>query len=346
MAFIGMNVARDGSVDPRQLRELGASWIRIVAHPDHDLADYLRACQQEALRVLLVLANESFDGVEDAWGRWRKYAPLISALQIGNEPDLDSPSSWTMEPGVFENYGWVARSNFPQVPIVAGGLASGQPDWLDGVNLGWADAIAVHPYLKDAPNERDLEDLEDVPVLLDRYRQYGKPILVTEWGWWGDDEQRGAEEIGDMVRWAAHTPIIEGFFYFCWSDAMVPPFGLFGSRGRRKPAADAFEQAARLAVTSTWPQVLPPRPEPAPSRPDIPDADPMTTAWRLAWQAIVPLPYDDTIAGWGIPTYWRDHYAALGSPLGPEIALGGGTTVQTFASGVLKWTGTQVERIA
>jgi hypothetical protein len=342
-AFIGMNVDREGSIDPSQVRGRGATWNRLVGIPDFDLSDYIRAGQDVGLKTLLTLASESFAGGVDLELYAERYGHLIDAVQIGNEPDLTSDSSWTMDQDTFVQWGRLARSAFPQTPLVAGGLASGQPSWLDGVDLEWADAIACHPYLKDAPNPDDLEDLEDVPILIERYRAFGKPVLVTEWGWWGEDEARGAEEIGEMINWAAHTDLIKGFFYFCWSDAMVPPFGLFGPRGRRKPAVTAFERYAPLAINPTWPPAIHPDPEPEPDPMD----DPITDAWRQLWQAINPaLPYNDTIAGFGLPTYWREHLRELGSPLGPEKPLGDGATVQTFALGILKWTGTEVERVA
>jgi hypothetical protein len=42
-------------------------------------------------------------------------------------------------------------------------------------------------------------------------------------------------------------------------------------------------------------------------------------------------------ASFGIPTYWREH-PELGSPLGPELDLGSGVTVQAFTGGVVKFT--------
>ena len=73
---------------------------------------------------------------------------------------------------------------------------------------------------------------------------------------------------------------------------------------------------------------------------------PLTQAYRQLWQAVVPLPYDETIETFGIPTYWREHLAELGSPLGPEIDEGDGKTIQSFVLGIVRWTGDGVERVA
>lgn len=266
MASIGLNIARDGSHDPSLVRSLGATWVRIVAMSDHDLSDYFRRCRDAGLKILLVLARES--GGNYALYRDR-YGSLVDAWQIGNEADLVSPSSWTMQPSELAALGRSVRALIPNAVLVCSGLASGHPSWLDGMDLGWADAIAFHPYLKDAPNPDDLEDLPDVPDLLAGYQRFGKPLLVTEWGWWGSDERRGEEEVRDMIAWAGRTDLLEVFFYFCISDSMVPPFGLLGSRGREKPAAKAFREQTALAVHSLWPEVTA-EPEPVEQPAELP----------------------------------------------------------------------------
>lgn len=246
-----MNVGRAGEHAPESVRTLGVTWIRIVALPALDLSDYFRRCRQSGLKVLLVLARESG---QDWQAYVDRYAHVVDAVQVGNEPDLASPSSWSMTQADFVQLGQLARELFgPAMPLVTAGLASGHPEWLQGVDLAWADAVAVHPYLKDAPNPSDLEDLPDVNVLLDQYKAFGKPLIVSEWGWWGTDEKRGREEVSDMAMWAAHTGQIAAYFHFCYTDAMVPPFGLYRADGTPKPALDAFKQAAPLAVNYPWP---------------------------------------------------------------------------------------------
>lgn len=259
MAAIGLNVSRDGRHAPALIRSLGATWARIVATPEHDLTDWLRGCRDHGVRVLLVLARESGTDYGSYAGR---YAGLVAAVQVGNEPDLESPSSWTMSPREFADLGHLVRRFFPTTPLVCGGLASGQPGWLDGMDLSWCDSIAVHPYAKDSENPYDLEDQPDAQPLIREYRRYGKPIVVTEWGWPGTDEGRGREEVADMVGWAARTTEIGAYFHFCADDAMVPPFGLLRADSSDKPAAVAFREQAATAVDTGWPAA------PAPAGPD------------------------------------------------------------------------------
>jgi predicted chitinase len=269
VASIGMNVARDGSSSPDLVRSLGATWIRIVAMPDVDLTGYFGHCRALGLQIMLVLARESGG---DYAAYQRRYGSLIDCLQVGNEPDQDGESSWTMSPVELASLGRSARQVFGQdMPIVTAGMASGHPEWLAGMDLSWADAVAFHPYLKDGPNPNDVEDLPDVTELVTGYQALGKPLIISEWGWWSDDEARGAEEVRDMTRWAAKTADVEVYFHFCLDDGMVPPFGLYRADGSAKPAADYFMGAAAGAIHSLWPMpvVVPAPPEvPVPTTPD------------------------------------------------------------------------------
>lgn len=279
MASIGLNVDRSGRHDPSLVRGLGATWIRIVAMQEYDLRAYFRRCKDAGLKILLVLARESGGDYATLAAR---YASLVDAWQVGNEADLESESSWTMAPVELAALGRAVRKILPRPHVlVTSGMASGHPEWLDGMDLSWADACAAHPYAKDAPNPGDLEDLPDADALVRAYgEQTGLPVLVTEWGWWSDQEPRASEEVRDMTRWAAQTADCEVFFYFCVDDAMVPPFGLLRANGSEKPKARAFKEQAPLAVHSLWPSV-PSEPEPEPG----PEPEPVKpNPWRW-WDA-------------------------------------------------------------
>lgn len=270
-AAIGLNVRRDGSDSLDIVQSMHATWIRIVATPDNDLTDYLTRCKAAGIRVLLVLARESFTDLNILASYRDRYGSLVTAIQVGNEADIESPSSWTMTPGALAALGKSVRAMFPTTPLVCAGMVSGQPDWLRDADLSWCDAVAVHPYLRDAPNPSDLEDLPDIDVLVRAYQQYGKPVLVTEWGWWGNDETRAVEEVGDAIKWAAATKDCAVFFYFALGDD-VQPFGLYGQDGRPKARAASFLNQAAKAVEVPWlPSAAPPVP-------------PMTGAWRY-WTA-------------------------------------------------------------
>src|SRR3954462_1123031 len=111
MAEIGMNVGPDGIVDPKDLEESGARWIRIVATEDKDLGDYMKACQDKHVRVLLAIARESLptlrddqsnlgEAARDAAHLYReRYGGRFDALQVCNEPDGNPPASWVLTSG-------------------------------------------------------------------------------------------------------------------------------------------------------------------------------------------------------------------------------------------------------
>lgn len=351
MSSIGLNVRRDGSDRAETIAGLNATWARIVLTRHIDLTATLMAYRAHGIQALGVVANESledFSSPADALAHYaRAYTGLLAALQVGNEPDHVSDSSFTMSQADLVALGKLARAAFPSTPIVCAGLASGHPEWLDGVDLSWCSAIAVHPYAKDAENPTDVEDQPDVQPLIREYARFGKPILITEWGWPSDELPRAAAEIHDMVSWAAKTVEIGAFFYFALGDD-VPPFGLLDAAGNEKEAkCRAFRGAARHPASVSV-QVPAPPPVQAPAA-AVPTEDAaLHEAWRALWQAVVPsLPYDETIATWSIPTYWREHFAELGSPIRFEIDAGGGVTYQPFATGILKYNPERgVERIA
>jgi hypothetical protein len=383
MSAIGMNVSADGRHSAASLRALHVTWARIVARRHLDISGLLASYQAAGISVLLVLDRMSVEdygpvgrsdlalsttlACADYLGRYGRY---VTAWQLGNESDHVSDSSWTMRLDDFVLMGSAARATLPGRLLVAGGLTSGRPSYLDGADLAWCDAIAIHPYLRDAPDPNDLEDIPDVDVLVGEYQQFGKQVWITEWGWWGDERARGSEEVRGMLGWAASTREVGVFFYFCMDDAMVPPFGLYDDQGRAKLAVSQFRSQAVGAISVPLPRPgevpappPPPPPPPAPPRPPAPppppppppgpvppvgELAPVTAAFAQLWQAVNPsLPYNEAIAGFALPRYWREHLAEMGSPLGPEIDEPGGTKVQAFTRGVWRWSGDDdIEQVA
>lgn len=223
MASIGVNIARDGSTSFDAIGGFNVSWVRIVAMPGIDLSDYFRALRAAGIKILLVLARESGG---DYAGYQRRYGALVDAVEVGNEPDLASPSSWSMTQAELVSLGHAVRTSFPRpFPLVVGGLASGHPEWLDGVDLSWADAIGIHPYGK-TPSETWPHPGWGTGVmgpLLDGYVPFGKPLLVTELGLSTSEvsEPFQAEYLTRCGDYLNHREDIEVWVWFCISDTMV-----------------------------------------------------------------------------------------------------------------------------
>jgi hypothetical protein len=239
LTVVGLNVKHTGEHPPEWVRAFGATAIRIVLTPDIDLTGYFETCRAHGVSVLPLLARESNPTDRQLAEYAERYERFFSRIQVGNEPDHESPSSWTMHPATLAELGRRARDAFPTCAIVCAGMVSGDPRYLDRVDLDPFDAIAVHPYAKDMTRHNDLPDID---VLVREYVRFGLPIVISEWGWWGA-ESEGAERVGDVVAWADATDEVESYYHFCLADTMVWPFGLLREDNTWKPAAYAFRDA-------------------------------------------------------------------------------------------------------
>lgn len=281
---IGMNVTRDGSDDLAAIRSAGFDTIRIpvtiadLGPPQVrvDLRAYLGQARVLGLKVLLVLDRDAY-----YWPDWRRetsryvafwadfYAGLFDGIQAGNEPDHISPSSWDLAPTDFSALLAATRAALgPGVYLVAGGLASGQPDYLDQVDLSVCDAYAAHPYTKSGPSIDALYHQYEVKSTL--------PLLTTEWGCpsaWGPDVQ--ADQTGETIAWAGRhgTPL----WVYNWKDG-GETFGLLDGQGRPKRALAAATAAiaALPVIGDVPPSPVPPGVTPAAAGTEAPAVDP----WR------------------------------------------------------------------
>lgn len=161
---IGLNLPADGSIPAERLAQAlpEGAWVRIVLTPEHDLRSYFRELLDQGLWILAVIARESLNG--DLWSPDEaaahyvgQYGGLVDAIQVGNEWDHESPSSWTMTHGdlnkLVEAFHKARAATFGAWKLILGGAASGNPEMLRGVRLWMLDGIAIHPYgQRPAPN--------------------------------------------------------------------------------------------------------------------------------------------------------------------------------------------------
>ena len=108
------------------------------------------------------------------------------------------------------------------------------------------DAIGVHPYQQRAPDNwpNPTWGAGNMSDLFDRYLTFGLPLWVTEIG--TIDSAHAADYLQNVYqlardRYAGRVPLV---FWFCWSDGMVPPFGLVDSNGAPKPEYFRFQELA------------------------------------------------------------------------------------------------------
>jgi subtilase family serine protease len=237
----------------------------------------LQAYSEVGITSMVILSYETYPGSPGAggsaqqWGRYlerylQRVAQLAQALvpfkpelQIWNEPDL--PPLPGYEPSVPQVvYAQMLRQSYnriktvsPELRVIGGGLASGLPSWLEMVmqNLGDgpfpADAVAVHPY-----EQRPEPDWPGpgwgygyLGDLISAYDQVAPvPLVITEAG----DSRLTPEGQAQYLRrfynavTSQFSNEVESVYWFCYSDAMVPPFGLLNQAGQRKPAWFAFQE--------------------------------------------------------------------------------------------------------
>ena len=171
MSALWINVDPGGNAVPASLAFLGAKGVRVVAHPDHNIAGWLSAVRAFGIRVLMVIANESSEGAgltwEGALSLWQaQYGPWVNAWQVMNEPDAgwnpdtrlsaqeradsgDYPSSWCLDPDGVSRRLKQARSVLGDDAYIVGpGLSSGHAEFADLVDWSPVNALAIHPYAK------------------------------------------------------------------------------------------------------------------------------------------------------------------------------------------------------
>lgn len=241
----------------RNLKAAGFTMVRFpLVYTRVALAmEFCLAVKHESLEPLPVFARESTPAgntsVENIrW--WYDHLPT-SHWQIGNEADHLSGSSWTLPEDRFSTLLRNAREALPNAYLIAGGMVSGNPAYLDGVDLSPVDAISVHPYGQRVNHFPQAGwGFGEFSDLVKRYKRFGKPIWITECGGpiqdFRSQEERATYygklvEVADWVGCAAVLP-------FKYEDAGVPGFGIEGT-----PALAAVsEQIQRLGTISPPPK--------------------------------------------------------------------------------------------
>jgi hypothetical protein len=271
-----------GRPSAAQLKAAGARWIRIewkhyaggYGFYDSVIADYRAA----GLKILLIVdyasstaGKPASNASDSTWNSYRSafnatlsdiashYRDGVDAWQVWNEPDLFAPGSG-YDPGVpAHQYGYMLRDaqsiirTYSSRAIVTGGLASGDANYLGTVRTYAGgtlpvDYVAVHPYGQRAPDNWPYSTwgFGNMSDLFDRYLAYGKPLWVSEIGVDTTDALFQADYLQNVYQlasgeYAGRVPVV---MWFCWSDAMVPNFGLLYSNGAAKSSYYRFQSLA------------------------------------------------------------------------------------------------------
>jgi len=238
---------------------------------------------EAGIRSLIILTYDTYpdrpasDAPDSDWDRYiedfarraGQIASLLSpwqpAFQAWNEPDHPGQLGYhpTLRPEV---YGRMLSQTCnaikavdPSFLVVTAGLASGNPAWLTRVieSLGGdlpADIVAFHPYGQRPDPDWPHPDwfFGYVGDLLNGYYEAGKrrPIWITEMGSQEKDLGNSRHQVAEFIRryytamTTRYSDKVQQLFWFCYSDGMVPTFGLIDEDGNPKPAFDAFREVA------------------------------------------------------------------------------------------------------
>ncbi len=282
-----------------ELQELGVGWVRFVFKVGQDTPEalaaafhaydgYIAALHTGGIQILLILNNETLPNwpqgkpdPDDA--TWRDYLPRyaercaqiarryqgqVEAFQIWNEPDFHAPRpdyNPTVPPAVFGQMLKMSHSAIkginPAAKIVVGGLASGQPHWLERVKVAcggqlYADAVGVHPYGRRPTPDWPTPDWGGLGPMKDLLLAYADaarplPLWISEMGTEdGNYQGEFPERTYDALN-RALPGVVPVAFWFCWSDGMVAGYGLRDQEGRKKRAHDSYRRFAWFGATAS-----------------------------------------------------------------------------------------------
>lgn len=267
LSGIGINVAPDSIYPVSEVAAIGAKWIRRAVRPQIDLTEYVDQAHSLKLRVLAVVDKESVKGMDwkDAALMYAQAYPQIDYWQIGNEPDDQyGRSSWTMEPEEYEQLLRVFYEAFPNKHLIAAGLSGGDSDYPKRFDLDLVESMAVHPYGQGTPNLPSPYGHPDhVGTLLNRYRKYQKPMIISEWGVDHDHFEpedatiyvrsmlaylKKLHETENIFRYSkrstSNSAWLTAYGYYCFSDRGSPGYGLIHANGDRKLSYTAYKAVA------------------------------------------------------------------------------------------------------
>lgn len=271
MRFCGVRVADDGSFPIALLKQMGANLLSITPRPwwDARMVEYLTDARQNGLAVLLCIDSAALG--EPIADIGQKYGHLATHANVVNEADDRGRESSYTAPNELTEILWSFRNAFgPNVYLIAGGFSTGQPSYLDDVDLSPCNAVGVHPYGQRPDNVNDWSwvpgNFGFVGDLLRSYGALGYPLWVDEVGIGSVNDRRQADYCLAMLAALDHLGI-DGAAWFCGRDFDGRRYGVLDANGNRKPSFSAFQDVARL-ILGGQPQ---PVPEPEPAQPWIGD---------------------------------------------------------------------------
>ena len=280
-----------GDAPLAKLQDLGVEWVRIGFKDTSGFVVYDPVVNQlhaAGIKILMILHYETEPGMPDKeapdpeWDAYidsfaarcgniaQHFGLQVDAYQIWNEQD--HPGEPGYKPGIRASvFGRMLAeaSGVLRAPgvgtIIGGGSSAGSTThYLDARNsLGGSlpvDAIAVHPYGRRPEDDWPRPDWGFGPIvpLIQTYRSaLDLPVWVTEMGVKEDEAgSQGTQAVFLSKTFAALDGQAEVLHWFCYSDGMVPTFGLLEASGAEKPSYQSFKNLPPVIAPtppSDWP---------------------------------------------------------------------------------------------
>jgi hypothetical protein len=204
------------------------------------------------------------------------FGDRVDAWQVWNEPDHPCGAAPGYDPYVPPHeFGLLQRDTYAQIrtgsssPVILGGLESGDASYLDKMRAAagvshrdYADGVGIQIYgvvpndswcVPGGPAENEYLNCawgrHDGKVHEYFERSGGLPVWVTEVGFRTEDTLKQANYLEDAYHAFASTgDRLARVFWFAYSDAMVPPFGLTDTGFA--PKSDVYARYQELAGVS------------------------------------------------------------------------------------------------
>lgn len=202
-----------------QLTRLGATGFHMEMRDTNEFYTYYNTLRR--LNSCLLVGPKT----EDAFviSKNLPYEPDI--VVIGNEPDFQSPSSWTMTPQEYISLYNDTAPLFPDSALSVAGMFNKDASYL----------AQVLPHLKPSPTYVNVH-YPDAVRDLQRFMYY-RSVIVGEWCYYTGTTPQIVDWNKTLVQYARHS------FWFCWSNAQVINMGLTDVDGKLLPTYYGYKEA-------------------------------------------------------------------------------------------------------
>lgn len=237
--WFSVNAGHEPKYDPEKIAQAGFNGVHMVLQPSVSLQDYALRCHKAEIQLHGRIARESIAAMSPSQAALY-YAHLycsptviangegVDTLSVLNEADGDpatSPESWCLSPQeadvYLEAFLHGIREVNPDIPLYAVGTVTGQPSYIEKLNLNILrqyTALDIHTYAQSPNTVRDM---------MSNYDRFNMNYVVNEFGNpYPDPHQRGQYILEMMHSFERYSDIL-GAAVYCWDLEQSPPnFGV------------------------------------------------------------------------------------------------------------------------